>query len=145
MKDEPSVLTPRLIVSSAIDAIAFYRAVFGAEELERYATPDGFVVHAMLSIRGACISLADARDGWYPPAQSEGAPVLMTLTCEDPDAVAALAERHGAKILIPVGDQFYGHREGRIRDPFGHLWILSRLTKIMTPAEIQKQVDAFDL
>ena len=143
MPDESPVLTPRLIVSSSADAITFYEKVFGAKELERYSSPDGLVIHAVISIRGAVVSLADAHDDWYPPERPEGSPVLMTLMCDDPDSVAKLAEQHGAKILIPVADRFYGHREGRIKDPFGHLWILSRITKKMTPAEIQRGVDEF--
>ena len=141
MPDDPPVLTPRLIVSSSANAIAFYEKVFGAKELERYTSPEGLVVHAAISIRGAVLSLADAHDDWYPPERPEGSPVLMTLMCDDPDAVAERAERHGAKILIPVADRFYGHREGRIRDPFGHLWILSRVSKTMTSTEIQRGVD----
>ncbi|MDH3623599.1 MAG: VOC family protein [Myxococcales bacterium] len=143
MPEDSPVLTPRLIVSSSADAIAFYEKVFGAKELERYTSPEGLVVHAAISIRGAVVSLADAHDDWYPSQRPEGSPVLMTLMCDDPDSVADRAEQHGAKILIPVADQFYGHREGRIRDPFGHLWILSRITKEMTPAEIQRGVDEF--
>lgn len=143
MTDDSPILTPRLVVSSSADAIAFYEKVFGAKELERYTTPEGLVVHAAISIRGAIVSLADAHDDWYPDERPEGSPVLMTLICDDPDSVAERAEQHGATILIPVADQFYGHREGRIRDPFGHLWILSRITKKMTPAEIQRGVDKF--
>ena len=144
MSDDSPVLIPRLIVSSAVDAIAFYEKVFGAEEVERYTTPEGLVVHAAISIRGAIVSLADAHEDWYPPQRPEGSPVLMTLTCDDPDAVARRAEEHGATILIPVADRFYGHREGRIRDPFGHLWILSRTIERMSPKEIQHAVDELE-
>ncbi|MCG8553819.1 MAG: VOC family protein [Proteobacteria bacterium] len=143
MTDDSPVLTPRLIVSSSADAIAFYSEVFGAKELERYASPEGHIMHAAISIRGAIISLADAHDNWYPPHRPEGSPVLMTLMCDDPDSVAQRAEEHGAKILIPVADRFYGYREGRILDPFGHLWIVSKPNKKMSPDDIQRGVDEF--
>ena len=142
MSDTPT-LTPRLIVSSTANAIEFYRKVFGATELERYATPSGQVVHASISIRGAVVTLADAHDGWYPEPRPEGSPFLLTLACDDPDGLAKRAEEHGASILIPVADQFYGRREGRIRDPFGHLWILSKSVTKMSAEEIQRGVDAF--
>ncbi len=138
-------LTPRLVVSNSAEAIVFYREVFGAKELERYASPNGVVIHAAISIGDAVISLADAHLDWYPPAQADGSPILLTLRCDDPDATAKRAEDHGATILIPVADRFYGHREGRIQDPFGHLWILSRVVREMSPAEIQSAVDNFDL
>ncbi len=144
MSNELPVLTPRLIVSSTDRAITFYENVFGAEELERYTTPDGTVVHAAISIRGAILSLADAKDDWYPPVRPDGSPVLLTLMCDDPDAVAQLAVEHGAEILIPVDDRFYGHREGRIKDPFGHLWFVSRVLEKRSPEEVQQGVDALE-
>ena len=137
------VLTPRLIVNSAAEAIEFYQRVFGAEEIERYAAPGGKIVHAAISIRGALISLADADDNWYPPENAAGYRVLLSLSCDDPDATAALAAEHGATIAIPVADRFYGRREGRIQDPFGHLWILSRPIAAPTAEEIQRGVDEF--
>ena len=143
MPDDSPILTPRLVVSSSADAIRFYEAVFGAKELERYTNPEGLVVHAAISIRGAIVSLTDAHEDWYPAERPEGSPVLMTLTGDDPDAVAQRAEEHGATILIPVADRFYGQREGRIRDPFGHLWILSRTIKKMSPEDIRRGVDQF--
>ena len=143
MPDDSPVLTPRLIVSSSVDAIAFYEKVFGAEEVERYTSPEGLVVHAAISIRGAIVSLADAHEDWYSAPRPEGSPVLMTLMCDDPDSVAQRSEEHGATVLIPVADRFYGHREGRIRDPFGHLWILSKPIKKMSPEDIQHGVDEF--
>lgn len=142
MSDAP-ILTPRLIVPNTGEAIAFYQQAFGATEVERYATPSGQVVHAAISIRGAIVSLADAHEDWYPKQRPEGSPVLLTLLCDDPANVAARAKEHGATIIIPVADQFYGHREGRIRDPFGHLWILSKVVKTLSPEEIQRGVDDF--
>lgn len=139
---QEQVLTPRLIVSSSADAIRFYETVFGAEEVERYANPEGVVIHAAVSIRGALVTMADAVEGWYPESRSEGSPILLTLNCDDPDAVAKRAEESGATIVIPVADRFYGRREGRICDPFGHLWILSRpLEGTPSPEDIQRGVD----
>ncbi len=34
--------------------------------------------------------------------------------------------KHDAEVIIPIQDRPYGKREGRFRDPFGHLWILSQ-------------------
>lgn len=135
-------LTPRLIVESSAEAIDFYRDVFGAEELERYATPDGKVVHAAISVDGAVIALADETPEWHneAPARLGGSPVILTLMCDDPDAIAELAVTRGARVVFPIDDQFYGHREGRIVDPFGHVWILSKIVRKMSPQEIQRAV-----
>jgi uncharacterized glyoxalase superfamily protein PhnB len=33
----------------------------------------------------------------------------------------------GATEIVPVEDRPYGKCEGRVRDPFGHLWIISHI------------------
>lgn len=43
----------------------------------------------------------------------------------------------GAKIVIPIEDQFYGYRSGRLQDPFGHIWILSQKLEDLSEAEMQ--------
>jgi PhnB protein len=29
---------------------------------------------------------------------------------------------HGAEVVIPIENRPYGKRQGRVKDPFGHLW-----------------------
>ncbi len=60
---------------------------------------------------------------------------------DDPDATVAKAEAEGGKMLVPVADQFYGYRSGRIQDPAGHLWIVSKLIEVVSPEEMQKRMD----
>jgi uncharacterized glyoxalase superfamily protein PhnB len=36
-----------------------------------------------------------------------------------------------------------GKRQGRLRDPFGHLWIISQELEALSPEEVQRRVDAF--
>ena len=146
MRQSLPVLTPKLICACSADAIEFYSTVFGAVETERFATPQGTIVQAMIDIRGTALSLADGspEQGNTSPDHLQGSAVVFTLQCDDPDAVAELAVEHGATLVFPVDDRFYGRREGRIRDPFGHLWILSRQTKELSREEIQRAVDEFD-
>lgn len=138
-------LTPRLVVSSAAEAITFYETVLGARELERYTLPSGRVVHAALALGGAVLALVDAAPAWnnVDPRSLGGSPVILTLEVDDPDAIAAAAVRRGARVIFPVADQSYGHREGRIEDPFGHLWILTKLVEALSPEEIQRRMDGF--
>jgi len=44
----------------------------------------------------------------------------------DCDMVAEKMVAEKADVVVPNKDRPYGKREGRIRDPFGHLWILSQ-------------------
>ena len=140
MSKTTNTVMPRLICRNADRAIAFYQAVFDAQEIDRYTTPEGTIVQASVSIFGSIVALAEAAPDWglHAPDDLGGSPVLLMLNCEDPDEVAAKATENGGTVVIPICDQFYGHRTGRIRDPFGHLWILWRLIKEMTPEEIQR-------
>ncbi len=56
----------------------------------------------------------------------EGSPVLIQLEFEDCDMVAEKMVEEKAEVVIPIKDRPCGKREGRIRDPFGHRWILSQ-------------------
>ena len=135
-------LTPRLVVRGADRAIAFYEEVFGATTVERYADDDGHVVHAALDLDGAIISLAEEKPDWknLSPAALGGSPVILTILVADVDAVGAALEAGGAEVVFPISDQFYGYREGRFRDPFGHLWIVSTRIEALTPKEIEARM-----
>lgn len=55
---------------------------------------------------------------------------------------AARAAKAGAELVTPIADQFYGDRSGRLRDPFGHLWIISTRKEEVSPEETQLRFDA---
>lgn len=139
-----AAVTPLLVVPDTAAALRFYAEAFGAEELFRLTMPDGAVVHAQMLVHGALVMLADENPdhGNLAPTSVGGAPVLMQLTVPDVDDVVARAKAAGAEELIPVGDQFYGERSGRVRDPFGHVWIVSTVIEAVAPEEMQRRMDA---
>jgi len=120
-------VTPRMFVRGAAAAIEFYQKAFGAIELGRAADPTGKIFNADIKIGDSTISLADESPefGNYSPASLGGSTMIITLNVEDADAVWNQAVSAGAKIVFPIADQFYGLRQGRLEDPFGHLWIIS--------------------
>ncbi|MCP9619182.1 VOC family protein [Nocardia otitidiscaviarum] len=122
-----SELHPKLLVSDADSAIDFYTRALGAELGLRVADDDGVVNHAELRLGDVVFALAQSVPewGWRDPESVGGSPVLLTLTVPDPDATAKNMVRHGARLEIPVDDRPYGKRQGRVRDPFGHLWVVS--------------------
>lgn len=134
-------LTPRLIVDGADRAVDFYRRALDAELLERFTGPDGKVVHAALKIRDAIVSVADESpaSGNHAPTSLGGSGVLLTLVVEEADPVGARLVGAGAEAVIPIDDRFYGKREGRFRDPFGHLWIISQPLEPVPADEIQRR------
>lgn len=144
--DQLPKLQPRLIVDGAEKAIAFYAQALGAEEVARFKDDKiGKIVHAELRIGGQSILLADEGKAWgnFAPTSLDGSPVLLTLQVANADATGKRMTDAGAEVVIPIEDRFYGAREGRLRDPFGHLWIISQTIAELTPAEIQQGVDTF--
>lgn len=125
-------VTPRLVVRDGMGAIEFYRQAFDAEESgDRFITPDGVVIHAEVRIGNAIVMISEEpvdSDGPAGPPESTGGIVtaVMETYWADVDAAWARALAAGAEVIFPLEDQFYGDRAGRIRDPFGHQWILSQ-------------------
>jgi PhnB protein len=142
--DGYSAVTPVLVVSDAARAIEFYKTVFGAKERMRMAGPGGKIVHAELTVGDAVLMVADEFPEWgdLSPKSGVDPTVRIAIYVDDVDAVAKRAVAGGAKILIPVADQFYGDRSGRLADPFGHLWIISTHKEDVSPDEMQKRMAA---
>ena len=120
-------VAPYLSVRGGDAAIDFYKAAFGAEELERYDW-EGKLGHAALRINGGIVMLADEfpdmedQIGNVAPASLDGrTTVTINLTVDDADAWFDRAVKAGASVVRPLSDEFYG-RQGKLRDPFGHVW-----------------------
>ena len=144
----PTKLSPHLIVAGAARAIDFYKDVFDAREVSRYADDKrgGHIVCDELAIGDQMLTLADEAREWHnhAPGSLGGSPVILNLEVDDVDAVGARLEAAGATVIYPIADHFYGERSGRFQDPFGHLWLVTKKFKEMTPAEIQAGVDAYE-
>ncbi len=48
--------------------------------------------------------------------------------------------KFGGKIIIEIADRPYGKREGRVVDPSGHLWILSKTIEDLDTEEISRRL-----
>ena len=142
-----TAICPHLVVDDAPAAIDFYVKVFGAKETLRLADPHsgGKIVCSELMIDGCMISVAEEDRQWNAlgPKALGGTPVPLALYVDDADAVAARAVEAGAKIIYPIKDQFYGVRQGRIEDPFGHQWMISTFLEEVTVEEMQPRMAAW--
>jgi PhnB protein len=136
-------ITPMLAFKKAADAVAFYAKAFGATESFRLSGPDGSIGYAEVRIGDAHFSLADENPQFNcSPATAGNTTVILSLDVDDPDAWVARAAGAGATIIFPVKDQFYGHRAGRIRDPFGYIWIITKEIEKLSPEEMARRFDA---
>lgn len=116
-------IAPWLSVADTATALTFYRAAFGAVELERHADGSGEVVVAQMSVDGADFWV-NADPGATPHALG-GLSVRMILSVEDPDAVFASAVAAGASVVAEIYED-HGWRIGRVCDPCGHHWEIGR-------------------
>jgi PhnB protein len=116
-------IAPWLSVAEGDVAVGFYRAAFGAAELERLEEA-GRVVVARLAIGGADFWVQEDPEG-DPHALEDRSPVRMILTVDDPDGVFARAVAAGARQVAPVHED-HGWRVGRFVDPSGHHWEVGR-------------------
>ncbi len=138
----PPRLYARLVVDDGAAAIDCYTAGLGATELVRYAEPSGRIVHAELGLGGDVFSLTEADgDLSRSPRQLGGSGLLLTLVVADADQVGTDFVAAGAEVVIPIADQYYGRREGRLRDPFGHLWIISQDAEDLPEDEIRRRMN----
>lgn len=123
----PATLLPRLVSDDAPAAIDFYRQALGAELVERHDGEDGKVHHAVLAVAGMAFAVKSADAADPSPATLGGTPVVLLLELEHAEQVDRWGTRFeaaGGHVVFAVGDQEYGRRDGRFRDPSGHLWQL---------------------
>jgi PhnB protein len=67
----------------------------------------------------------------------------MATYWSDVDAAWERAVAAGAEVIYPLADQFYGERGGRLRDPFGHQWMLSQRIEELTAEEMGRRAQAY--
>jgi PhnB protein len=137
-------VTPYLSVKGAAQALEFYKKAFGAKELMRMPAPGGKVGHAEIQIGDSRIMMADEMPdhGNKSPQTLGGSPVNLLIYVEDVDKAFAQAVAAGAKVEMPVKDQFYGDRTSAVRDPFGQGWYIHTHIEDVTPEEMQKRMAA---
>jgi PhnB protein len=125
--DNSSVVIPRLVCHDVAAAVEFCRDTFDAVDLGTRPGPDGKPAHALLTIGPAMIMI----EAEWPnltsraPALDGSSPVVIFVYVEDVDKTVERAVAGGAKVLIPVENQFWGDRIGWVMDPSGHVWTIA--------------------
>ena len=138
-------ITPHLVVKGARKAIEFYKKAFGAKLLRRQLAPDRkSIVHALIQIGDSRVMLNDE----FPdmdclgPLAIGGTAVTLHLYVPDADKAFERATKAGAKVTMPLAEQFWGDRYGIVTDPFGHLWSIATHTRDLSEVEIAKAAQA---
>jgi PhnB protein len=136
-------ITPYLTVRDAARAIEFYKAAFGATERGVAKGPDGKVMHAELKIGDSIIMLADEFPdfGSLSPQSIGGSASGLHIYLDGVDAAFDRAVKAGAVVEMPVSDQFWGDRYGKLKDPFGHKWSIGTHIKDVSMDEMKQAMD----
>jgi len=99
--------------------IEFTKRAFAAEEVARYDSPEGQVLHARIRVGDSIIEMGEAHGPW------QNMPTMLYLYVPDVDAVYARALAAGARSISPLKDQPYGDRSGGVQDEFGNQWYIA--------------------
>ena len=134
-----SVVIPRLFCRDVAAEIDFCRNTFGAVERVRRPGPDKTAAHALLTIGPAMIMIEAEWPGvaTRAPKPDGSSPVVIYVYVEDVDQTVERAIAGGAKVLLPVENQFWGDRIGWVMDPAGHVWTIA--TRIEETTEEERQ------
>jgi len=137
--DDSSVIIPRLVCRDPLAELDFCKTTFRAEERVRRPGPDGGVSHALITIGPAMIMIESEWPAMTmrAPRPDGSSPVAIFVYIEDVDQAVERAAELGAKILMPLEDQFWGDRTAWIMDPSGHVWTIA--TRIEETTEEKRQ------
>src|SRR5215831_5581725 len=133
---------PRLTLRDAAKAIQFYKDALGATETFRFEA-GGRVAHAEIAIGNSKVMLADEwpEGGRFSAETLGNSPVGLVVEVADVDAAVEHAEAAGMKVARPVTDQFYGHRDVLLADPFGYVWNVFTVKESMSVEEMHRRME----
>lgn len=112
-------VNPYLHPRRAEPLISFLKRAFGAEEVAKYASPDGVVHHAVVRVGDSVIEMGETHDKYEPM------PAMFYLYVPNMDDVYRQAVAAGAKSFQEPADQPYGDRTAAVQDAFGNKWYIA--------------------
>ena len=133
--------TPRLAFRDPAKAIEFYQRALGAKEKFRFQIGDE-IPHAELLIGDSSINVTgEWPEGGRFSAETLGnSPVWMSIQVSDVDAFTKHAVAEGMKLVREPKDQFYGHRDATLEDPFGYTWGVFTVREEMSVQEMHRRM-----
>ncbi len=119
-------LAPRLVVSDGPAALDFYMRAFATTTSDEMYVDERLVnAHVQFGPTEMGVTEEDGEHN-LAPSSIGGTPVILSITVLNVDEAAARFVEAGGEVVIPIDDRPYGRRDGRFRDPSGHLWILGQ-------------------
>jgi uncharacterized glyoxalase superfamily protein PhnB len=129
---------PVITANDANAVIAFLKRAFRAKTRSMMNAPDGKIMHSEILIGDSLIMISDRMTN--EPAR----PTDLFLYVKKVDKVFDKAVKAGAKVLMPVADQFWGDRFGQLEDPFGNRYSIATHVEDVTPKQLKKRLAALN-
>jgi PhnB protein len=132
---------PRLAFRDPAKAIEFYERALGAKEAFRFEV-GGTIPHAELMIGDSPIDITGEwpEGGRFSAETLGGSPISISVQVPDVDAFAKHAVAAGMKLVREPKDQFYGHRDATLEDPFGYSWGVFTVKEEMSVEEMRRRM-----
>jgi PhnB protein len=133
--------SPRLAFRDPAKAIEFYKRALGAKETFRFEV-GGTIPHAELTLGESVIDVTGEwpEGGRFSAETLGGSPISISLQVEDVDRFAEHAVAAGMKLVREPRDQFYGHRDATLEDPFGYSWGVFTVKEEMSVEEMHRRM-----
>jgi PhnB protein len=133
--------SPRLAFLDPAKAIEFYQRTLGAKETFRFQVGDS-IPHAELMIGDSAIDITGEwpEGGRFSAETLGGSPISISIQVPDVDAFTERAVAAGMKLVREPKDQFYGHRDAMLADPFGYSWAVFTVVQEMSVEEMHRRM-----
>jgi PhnB protein len=133
--------SPRLAFRDPAKAIEFYQRALGAKETFRFEV-GGQIPHAELMIGDSAIDVTGEwpEGGRFSAETLGGSPISISIEVDNVDAFVEHAAAAGMKVVRPPKDQFYGHRDAFLEDPFGYSWGVFTVKEQMSGEEMHRRM-----
>ena len=126
--NDKTFFAPQLFINHGVKDISFYKKTFGAVETMLFKNDDGSIHVTEFKIDDALFHVHEvtASPHFFSPDKHKGNTTLIGLFVPDVDQVMSRAVTAGAVEISPAKDFEYGYRQGEIKDPFGHHWLIQQ-------------------
>lgn len=133
--------TPRIAFRDPAKAIEFYARALGAKEVFRFQVGNS-IAHAELMIGDSAIDVTGEwpEGGRFSVETLGNSPISISIQVPDVDAFAAHAVGQGMTLVREPKDQFYGHRDATLQDPFGYTWAVFTVKEEMSVEEMHRRM-----
>jgi len=129
-------VTPYLTVSDVAKLMDFIAKAFGGTERGKLAGPDGRIAHAEMLIGNSIVMMGQ------PQNEADVRRTMLYLYVPDVDATYRRSLAAGAVSVREPKDQFYGDRNGMVKDPTGNDWYIGTHVEDVSMEEMERRMKA---